>query len=445
VSLGSQGDFLKKFIKSECFEQMVSRGWVLPIKEVPVEDFSELFLNWSLESNAEEPVTFVGVVELIDPITYPYEWCHEMLMAAGELTLKIQMHLVNHGFSLRDASSFNVQFRASNPVFIDHGSFSDYRSTSSWPSLKQFVEHFINPLSVSKSSTADSSYLWRMNSMHGMSSNVARSLINGRTRFIPRLAIAQLSTTPTSKRIVESSQAQPAENTKRAQLNQLRFLKKTLISLNKKIQRSTWVDYHTRSHYSTEDLSKKTEVISSLGLSLPPNPTILDIGGNDGIFASLLSNDENAKLIVLDKDSEALRLEYRKNTLQTDQRKLFLCSDFSDLSEGRGAAGSEHAPFRNRVKPDVVLLLAVIHHLIIGEGIPAAKVAQMVRLFDCPAVLEVPSDNDPKVLELLSRKLTNDSGNGYSTSQILTEFRKLFREVKILDEGLMRPIWIFIP
>ena len=280
---------------------MVSHGWVIPIKEVPVEDFSELFLNWSLESNAEEPVTFVGVAELINPITYPYEWCHEMLMAAGELTLEIQMHLVNHGFSLRDASSFNIQFMGSNPVFIDHGSFSDYRSTSSWPSLKQFVEHFINPLSVSKSSTADSSHLWRMNSLHGMSSNVARSLINSRTRCMPRLAIAQLSTIPTNKKIVESSHSPPAENTKRAQLNQLRFLKKTLSSLNKKIQRSTWVNYHTRSHYSTEDLSKKTEAISSLGLSLPPNPTILDIGGNDGIFASLLSNDENAKLIVLDK------------------------------------------------------------------------------------------------------------------------------------------------
>lgn len=424
---------------------MVSRGWVLPIKEAPVEDFSELFLNWSLESNAEESVTFVGVAELINPITYPYEWCHEMLMAAGELTLKIQMHLINHGYSLRDASSFNVQFKGSNPVFIDHGSFGYCRSTSSWPSLKQFVEHFINPLSVSKSSTADSSCLWRMNSLHGMSSHVARSLIKSRTRFMPRLAIAQLSTIPTSKKIVESFQPQPAENTKRPQLNQLRFLKKTLSSLNKEIQKSTWVDYHTRSHYSSEDLSKKIKVISSLGLSLPPNPTILDIGGNDGIFASLLSNDENAKLIVLDKDSEALRLEYQKSTLQTDERKLFLCADFSDLSEGKGAAGSEHASFRNRVKPDVVLLLAVIHHLVIGEGIPAAKVAQMVRLFNCPAVLEVPTDTDSKVLDLVSRKLTGDSGNRYSTSQILTEFKKLFREVTIFDEGLMRPIWVFIP
>jgi hypothetical protein len=379
ASLGSQGEFLREFFKSECFHLMVKRGWVLPITDVTDEGISDLVKNWSKGSNEEAPVTFLGVTEVVNPITYPYEWCHEMLMSAGNLTLNIQSHLIEHGFSLRDASSFNIQFRGSSPVFIDHGSFGESLPLSSWPSLKQFVEHFINPLSVSRSSTADSSSLWRMSSLHGMPSRVARSLINTRTRLMPRLAITQLSTIPKNKKSPEIEPSASARNTKTAQLNQIEFLRKTLRTLDKKIQKSTWVNYHTRRHYSGDELAQKAEVISHLGLNLPPNPTILDIGGNDGIFASLVSKDENANLIVLDKDSEALRLEYQRHISETDRRKLFLCADFSDLSEGRGVAGSEHASFRSRVKPDVVLLLAVIHHLIIGEGISAAKVAQMVR------------------------------------------------------------------
>ena len=45
------------------------------------------------------------------------------LKAAALLTLDIQRRAVAAGFTLRDASAYNVQFRAGRPILIDTLSF----------------------------------------------------------------------------------------------------------------------------------------------------------------------------------------------------------------------------------------------------------------------------------------------------------------------------------
>src|SRR5262245_21274251 len=46
----------------------------------------------------------------IAPITYPYEWCLSMLADAGLQTLALQGELLRAGFSLKDATAYNLQF-----------------------------------------------------------------------------------------------------------------------------------------------------------------------------------------------------------------------------------------------------------------------------------------------------------------------------------------------
>src|SRR5262245_6794788 len=48
--------------------------------------------------------------EKIEFLSFPYEWCFSMLADAGLLHLDLQRALLQKGFSLKDATAFNVQF-----------------------------------------------------------------------------------------------------------------------------------------------------------------------------------------------------------------------------------------------------------------------------------------------------------------------------------------------
>ena len=61
-------------------------------------------------------------------ISYPYEWCFGQLKAAALRTLEIQQLANAAGFTLRDASAYNIQFVGTNPVLIDSLSFAPLRS-----------------------------------------------------------------------------------------------------------------------------------------------------------------------------------------------------------------------------------------------------------------------------------------------------------------------------
>lgn len=75
-------------------------------------------------------------------ISYPSEWCFSQLKDAALLTLELQLLAVNHGFTLKDATAYNVQFVNGKPVFIDLLSFEKLRECRPWDAYGQFCSHF---------------------------------------------------------------------------------------------------------------------------------------------------------------------------------------------------------------------------------------------------------------------------------------------------------------
>ena len=81
-------------------------------------------------------------------ISYPYEWCFGQLKDAALLTLDIQKEAMKCGMTLKDASSYNVQFVDCRPVFIDTLSFENYTPGTPWSAYRQFCQHFLAPLAL---------------------------------------------------------------------------------------------------------------------------------------------------------------------------------------------------------------------------------------------------------------------------------------------------------
>ena len=84
--------------------------------------------------------------ETLPLVTYPYEWPFERLKQAACLTLELLADALRGGYTLKDASAFNVQFIDSRPIFIDVLSFVEYEEGDPFLGYKQFCEQFFAPL-----------------------------------------------------------------------------------------------------------------------------------------------------------------------------------------------------------------------------------------------------------------------------------------------------------
>ncbi len=82
----------------------------------------------------------------ISPITYPYEWTISMLGDAGVHTLAVQRALLKGGWSLKDATAYNIQFVNGRPIFIDITSIERPPRLDVWYALGQFTQMFLFPL-----------------------------------------------------------------------------------------------------------------------------------------------------------------------------------------------------------------------------------------------------------------------------------------------------------
>src|SRR5690606_26167378 len=79
-------------------------------------------------------------------ISYPYEWTFSMLRDAALLQLRLLEAALQEGWSMKDATPYNVQFVAGKPVFIDIPSFEPLAPGAAWQGYRQFCEMNLFPL-----------------------------------------------------------------------------------------------------------------------------------------------------------------------------------------------------------------------------------------------------------------------------------------------------------
>ena len=124
------------FIESGLYAYLVKAGLLVAHEEV------------GLDQAATSTAYKVIKPDIIDFVSYPYEWCFSQLKDAALLTLKLQREALNKGMCLKDASAYNVQFRRGRPIFIDTLSFQRYNEGEPWVAYRQFFQHFLVPLAL---------------------------------------------------------------------------------------------------------------------------------------------------------------------------------------------------------------------------------------------------------------------------------------------------------
>jgi hypothetical protein len=379
--------------------------------------YDELVRRDLLVSHREEPLpadsdaAAILVPERIPYISYPYEWSFGQLRDAALLTVEIQEIAMRHGMSLKDASAFNVQFRGSQPVFIDTLSFEE-NDGGPWVAYSQFCRHFAGPLLLMSYVSPGFNHFWKA-SLDGFPLDLVSSLLPGRTYLKPGVLLHIHLHARSQKKFEDASAARPNPGTpqnghgpdrKPAIIESLRSL---IQSIRLPSVETEWENYYSKNlaHYSpAANMQKKSAVAEMLG-SVKPE-TVFDIGGNIGEYSRLASAN-GAYTVCFDIDPLCVQRNYERARGERDRSILPLMTDFTNPSPMLGFGLSERDSLLKRGKADVVIALAVLHHLRITGNAPLARIAAFLSGLGTYLILEYVPKTDVMAQALLrSRKDT---------------------------------------
>lgn len=370
--------------------------------------------------------------EVIDNWNLPWEWTWSMLRDAALLHLDLLLRGAAHGWSMSDATSFNVVFTNGKPVFIDHGSFVKRSDDEAWWAYTQFCEHFLYPLMIATYTGAQLAPLLR-GGFARVSLNDAHSLLKthkrkkGVVKYVLLPHAAANRSDMTVDQVTESTSAMNTEIYTKI----LEGLHKTISGLEAPGGVSTWSGYADRSHYSHGALAEKVDFVDRVVEATAPT-TVLDMGANDGHF-SMVAAKHAAHVIAADGDPLVVDKLYLS---PTPDNLLPLVQDATNPSPSMGWRSAERTGFFERIKPDMVLSLAVFHHVVFTGGVPVSQLGVWMSEIDSDFIVEFVHREDEKVQHLLSRKTDPDTF-AYDLEGFLTSTEPYFElaEKQTLSNG----------
>lgn len=341
--------------------------------------------------------------EKIPFISYPYEWSFEQLKSAALLHLNFQIFLLEKNFILKDASAFNIQFIGKKPIFIDCMSLEEYKDGSYWIGYKQFCEHFLNPLLLTSKKKIPFNYLLRSN-LEGLSSKDLSNLFS----FFDKFSINIFSHVVLQAKF-EKKSLLDEKNTISKYKNLKKFPKKNYISLllllknwisklDSEKRKTTWSDYAEINTYKNNEKNEKFSIVENFSKKFKPN-LLFDFGCNTGDY-SLASLNGGAKYVVgLDFDFEALNQASKRS-----DNFLPLWMDSANPSPSQGFDGFERLGLKERAKPDALIALAFIHHMVIAKNISMEMFVKWLTSIAGKGLIEFVPKNDETVKKMLISK-----------------------------------------
>jgi hypothetical protein len=340
--------------------------------------------------------------EVIPFVSYPYEWSFSQLKDAALLTLEMNVIALEHGMVLRDASAYNIQFVGCRPIMIDTLSFGEYEEGEPWIAYKQFCEHFLAPLALMNAAGLEAGRLSR-STLDGVPLPLASRLLPRGTKLKPSLAShvhahawAQTGLADDGKGTAEK----PARRvSKRSLLALTDSLRRAVEKLEPAEGPSVWAEYYEDTNYSEAAAGSKESFVETAAAELGPS-MVWDLGANTGRFSALCA-EHCPYIVAMDVDPACVERLYVAGRDAGDRSVLPLVMDLMNASPSLGWAFAERDSVVERGTPDLVLALALIHHLVIAGNVPLPMFVEFMAGLAPWAVIEFVPKEDSQVERLL--------------------------------------------
>ena len=344
--------------------------------------------------------------ERIAFVSYPYEWPFGMLRDAAALQLGLLLEALEEGLTLKDASPYNVQWRGTRPLFVDVGSFERLREGEPWAGYRQFCMLYLYPLLLQAYRQVPF-HPWLRGSLDGITPEQCRNLLSRgdllRPGVLSHVALhARLDASNGGSRRDVRAELRDAGFAKGLIEANARRLLKLVRGLDWSPAPSTWTEYGATNSYSEQDSDQKADFVRAASESASWGLT-WDLGANDGRYARIAAA-HSRYLVAIDGDHGAVEQLYRALGDERHESILALTLDLTDPSPNLGWRGLERKGLAERGLPDLVLCLALVHHVAIAGNVPLAEWIGWLRTLEAQLVIEFPTREDPMVERLLEAK-----------------------------------------
>jgi hypothetical protein len=370
-----------------------------------------------------QPLAKLIKPERVPMVSYPYEWCFSQLRDAALLTLHAARVALKFGMSLKDASAFNVQFLRGRPVLIDTLSFEPHNG-GPWVAYRQFCQHFYAPL-----------LLWSV--VDPRLSRLSQTFIDGvplslASTLLPRRSwlragpLFHVHLHAAAERRLAARAQQPAQQRRSGTGDRVAALLDSLeraVSATRWTARGEWATYYNEQpSYVPEAFARKTEVVTGW-LSRVRPATVWDLGANTGQFAKAAAR-LGASTVAFDLDPACVETLYREVRAEKMESLLPLVSDLTSPSPAIGWANQERTTLEQRGPAEMILALALVHHLAIGNNVPLSAIAGYFARLGTRAIVEFVPKSDAMVQQMLSAR--DDVFESYSREQFERAFETHF-------------------
>lgn len=422
--------FYRRLVEEGSIESFVASGLLVQTTLLSAEELSE-----PASSFGEECSFFQH--ERVEFLSFPYEWSPRMLVAAGHLTLDLQAELLDKGLSLKDATPYNVQFRGSEPVFIDFGSLERVSGDGVWIAYNQFCQNFLYPLMLWDAGFRGLPGLF-LSRLDGLPfAEVVRALgwwpawrYRAILDYLLPAAFVSLERRGVDPSRKVGRDRRQIANSATVQQGTVRRLRKILSRLRLDQGRTTWSDYATTHSYLPEEHERKQAFVAQC-LDRVEAKRVLDLGANTGDF-SMVAAAAGRSVVAADLDEacvDALFTRFR----EAGKNILPLRLNAANPSPSIGWRNHERGSFLERAAGsfDTVLALALVHHLLVTERAPLSEVAALfTQLAPSAALVEYVGPADRMFLELT--RLRRESYESVTRAAFEAAFANNWRVVDAL-------------
>ena len=383
--------------------------------------------------------------EKVPFISYPYEWCFSQLKDAALLTLRIQKTSLSFAMSLKDATSFNIQFLRGKPIFIDTLSFERLQDGPPWVAYRQFCEQFLAPLALIAYGDVRLGRLL-LGGVGSVPLDLAAKLLPIRAKIKPSLLvhlILQAKGQSSSRKTLSDQPEKTLPLGRSTVLELVDNLIDTVNGLSLSHAGTIWTSYYAKdakiNNYTDRAMSQKKLLVKKYLKGVGPK-LIWDLGANDGTFSRLAASG-GASVISLDNDPYVVEKNYLKVKEAGEKNILPLWLDIANPTPPLGWQGSERSSLLDRPHPDLILALALVHHLAIANNIPLPQIAQFLSQLGPWLVIEFVPKEDSQVKLLLAHR--EDIFANYNQANFEKAFSRFFRiEAKSLLSDSRRTVYL---
>ena len=414
-------------IGSGLYDALVKEGLLIPHREVEIRQF------------IGESTYKIIRPDRIPFISYPYEWCFSQLKDAALATLRIQKTALDNQMVLKDGSAYNIQFLSGRPVLMDTLSFAKYTEGLPWVAYRQFCQHFLAPLALMSLKDVRLNQLFRIY-LDGIPLDLSSSLLPRKSLFsFPLLTHVHLHAKSQKHYAQKSAPATKRKITRMQMLALIDNLESAVRKLEWKPARTEWADYYRQINYPDEAFTRKKALVASFIDRVRPR-TLWDLGSNTGLFSAIASQ-KGILTLSFDIDPAAVEINYLKAREAKDPCLLPLLMDLTNPSPAIGWRNRERMSLTERGPVDMVLALALIHHLAITHNCPLDRIAQFFGELAPSLAVEFVPKEDSQVRKLFT--VREDVFRDYHEEH----FRKVFeRYFNILQaekiEGTVRTLYL---